>query len=85
MSKNLNFPDNTIASQGLFDYCFYNDVIDKDYNHCGIGCGERGQYGGGYAINTIDICCYNHDLCYHTEWENVSCCDYDLIICADRN
>ncbi|EKE31239.1 hypothetical protein MJ3_09723 [Salimicrobium jeotgali] len=67
---------------GCLTFTDTSDYSEITYNHCGAECGDRGAYGGGYKVNSLDGCCYAHDNCYSAFGSNDCGCDQDL---ADWN
>ncbi|MED1865867.1 hypothetical protein P4V41_20670 [Fictibacillus nanhaiensis] len=64
--------------------CLEDEDNNRDYNHCGSGCGDGLSEGGGPVINNIDNCCRAHDRCWRNygKWDH--CCDKNIVNCAAK-
>ncbi|MED1107532.1 hypothetical protein [Bacillus paramycoides] len=69
-----------------------SDIEEKDlpfclspYKHCGPGCGDFSNLGGGTPINRLDSCCKAHDTCWHNFGAWDPCCDKNVVRCAQQN
>ncbi|MFC5559575.1 hypothetical protein ACFPN4_10815 [Ureibacillus thermophilus] len=89
-----NFPDNpdykpgeSVQGQALDwidgKFCLDDEDNNKEYNHCGPGCGDGMSLGGGTPINDIDKCCRAHDRCWKNFGKGDKCCDKTLASCID--
>jgi hypothetical protein len=74
-----------IKAQAFSTGCLRDEDHNRDYNHCGSGCGDGLAEGGGTPINAIDYCCRSHDRCWSNfgKWDR--CCDKNFVDCANRN
>ncbi len=67
-------------------FCLEDEKNNRDYEHCGPGCGaikNRIPGSGETPINGLDRCCQAHDRCWSVFGEGDNCCDKEIASCID--